>query len=111
MNYINMDPNCRDNKNYSFNNLSNNNKNRGHRIISIQDNNFMSNKGSSGDGRILNNNIYNMNFQKRIGGDKDNNNLNKNMNNNKNFRNDFGSHTQGSVSTYEYKGFKTFNFK
>ena len=111
MNYINMDPNCRDNKNYSFNNLSNNNKNRGHRIISIQDNNFMSNKGSSGDGRILNNNIYNMNFQKRIGGDKDNNNLNKNLNNNKNFRNDFGSHTQGSVSTYEYKGFKTFNFK
>ena len=111
MNYINMDPNVRDNKNYSFNNLSNNNKNRGHRIISIQDNNFMSNKGSSGDGRILNNNIYNMNFQKRIGGDKDNNNLNKNMNNNKNFRNDFGSHTQGSVSTYEYKGFKTFNFK
>ena len=111
MNYINMDPNCRDNKNYSFNNLSNNNKNRGNRIISIQDNNFMSNKGSSGDGRILNNNIYNMNFQKRIGGDKDNNNLNKNMNNNKNFRNDFGSHTQGSVSTYEYKGFKTFNFK
>ena len=111
MNYINMDANCRDNKNYSFNNLSNNNKNRGHRIISIQDNNFMSNKGSSGDGRILNNNIYNMNFQKRIGGDKDNNNLNKNMNNNKNFRNDFGSHTQGSVSTYEYKGFKTFNFK
>ena len=111
MNYINMDPNCRDNKNYSFNNLNNNNKNRGHRIISIQDNNFMSNKGSSGDGRILNNNIYNMNFQKRIGGDKDNNNLNKNMNNNKNFRNDFGSHTQGSVSTYEYKGFKTFNFK
>lgn len=111
MNYINMDPNIRDNKNYSFNNLSNNNKNRGHRIISIQDNNFMSNKGSSGDGRILNNNIYNMNFQKRIGGDKDNNNLNKNMNNNKNFRNDFGSHTQGSVSTYEYKGFKTFNFK
>ena len=57
MNYINMDPNCRDNKNYSFNNLSNNNKNRGNRIISIQDNNFMSNKGSSGDGRILNNNI------------------------------------------------------
>ena len=111
MNYINMDPNCRDNKNYSFNNLSNNNKNRGNRIISIQDNNFMSNKGSSGDGRILNNNIYNMNFQKRIGGDKDNNNLNKNLNNNKNFRNDFGSHTQGSVSTYEYKGFKTFNFK
>jgi hypothetical protein len=111
MNYINMDPNVRDNKNYSFNNLSNNNKNRGHRIISIQDNNFMSNKGSSGDGRILNNNIYNMNFQKRIGGDKDNNNLNKNLNNNKNFRNDFGSHTQGSVSTYEYKGFKTFNFK
>ena len=111
MNYINMDPNVRDNKNYSFNNLSNNNKNRGNRIISIQDNNFMSNKGSSGDGRILNNNIYNMNFQKRIGGDKDNNNLNKNMNNNKNFRNDFGSHTQGSVSTYEYKGFKTFNFK
>ena len=111
MNYINMDPNCRDNKNYSFNNLSNNNKNRGNRIISIQDNNFMSNKGSSGDGRILNNNIYNMNFQKRIGGEKDNNNLNKNMNNNKNFRNDFGSHTQGSVSTYEYKGFKTFNFK
>ena len=111
MNYINMDPNVRDNKNYSFNNLSNNNKNRGHRIISIQDNNFMSNKGSSGDGRILNNNIYNINFQKRIGGDKDNNNLNKNMNNNKNFRNDFGSHTQGSVSTYEYKGFKTFNFK
>ena len=111
MNYINMDPNIRDNKNYSFNNLSNNNKNRGNRIISIQDNNFMSNKGSSGDGRILNNNIYNMNFQKRIGGDKDNNNLNKNMNNNKNFRNDFGSHTQGSVSTYEYKGFKTFNFK
>ena len=110
MNYINMDPNCRDNKNYSFNNLSNNNK-RGNRIISIQDNNFMSNKGSSGDGRILNNNIYNMNFQKRIGGDKDNNNLNKNLNNNKNFRNDFGSHTQGSVSTYEYKGFKTFNFK
>jgi hypothetical protein len=111
MNYINMDPNVRDNKNYSFNNLSNNNKNRGNRIISIQDNNFMSNKGSSGDGRILNNNIYNMNFKKRIGGDKDNNNLNKNLNNNKNFRNDFGSHTQGSVSTYEYKGFKTFNFK
>ena len=52
-----------------------------------------------------------MNFPKRIGLDKDNNNnLNKNMNN-KNIRNEFGSHTQGPLGTYEYKGFKTFNFK
>ena len=109
MNYINMDSNNRDNKNYSFNNLSNNNK-RGHRIISIQDNNFLTNKGSSGEGRGFNpNSLYNMNFQKRIGLDKDNN-LNKNMNN-KNIRNEFGSHTQGPLGTYEYKGFKTFNFK
>jgi hypothetical protein len=106
-----MDSNNRDNKNYSFNNLSNNNK-RGHRIISIQDNNFLTNKGNSGEGRGFNpNNLYNMNFQKRIGLDKDNNNnLNKNMNN-KNIRNEFGSHTQGPLGTYEYKGFKTFNFK
>ena len=111
MNYINMDSNNRDTKNYSFNNLSNNNK-RGHRIISIQDNNFLTNKGNSGEGRGYNpNNLYNMNFPKRIGLDKDNNNnLNKNMNN-KNIRNEFGSHTQGPLGTYEYKGFKTFNFK
>ena len=110
MNYINMDSNNRDNKNYSFNNLSNNNK-RGHRIISIQDNNFLTNKGTSGEGRGYNtNNLYNMNFQKRIGLDKDNNNLNKNINN-KNMRNEFGAHTQGPLGTYEYKGFKTFNFK
>ena len=83
MNYINMDSNNRDNKNYSFNNLSNNNK-RGNRIISIQENNYLSNKGTSGEGRLLNNNIYNINYSKR---DKDN--LNKNMNN-KNIRNDFG---------------------
>ena len=106
MNYINMDSN----KNYSFNNLSNNNK-RGHRIISIQDNNFLSNKGKREEGRVFNNNnIYNSNYPKRIGLDKDNNNLNKNMNN-KNIRNDFGNHTQGPLGTYEYKGFKTFNFK
>ena len=117
-NYINMDSNPRENKNYSFNNLTNNNKNRGHRIISIQDNNFISNnKGSSGEGRIYNNNnnIYNMNYPKRIALDKDNNtnNTNKNMNNNsKNIRGDFNSHTQGPISGgYEYKGFKTFNFK
>ena len=114
-NYINMDSNPRENKNYSFNNLSNNNKNRGHRIISIQDNNFIPNtKGNSGEGRIYNNNIYNMNYQKRIGLDKDNNsnNVNKNMNNNKNIRNDFNNHTQGPLGgAYEYKGFKTFNFK
>ena len=114
-----MDSNPRENKNYSFNNLTNNNKNRGHRIISIQDNNFISNnKGSSGEGRIYNNNnnnIYNMNYPKRIALDKDNNtnNTNKNMNNNsKNIRGDFNSHTQGPISGgYEYKGFKTFNFK
>ena len=120
-NYINMDSNPRENKNYSFNNLSNNNKNRGHRIISIQDNNYIPNtKGSSGEGRIYNNNsnnIYNMNYPKRIGLDKDNtNNTNKNMNNNKNIRNDFNNnhnnHTQGPLgAAYEYKGFKTFNFK
>ena len=106
MNYINMDSNNRDNKNYSFNNLSNNNK-RGNRIISIQENNYLSNKGTSGEGRLLNNNIYNINYSKR---DKDN--LNKNMNN-KNIRNDFGNcnHTQTPLGTYEYKGFKTFNFK
>ena len=110
INYINMDSNNRDNKNYSFNNLSNNNK-RGHKIISIQDNNFLTNKGISGEGRGYNtNNLYNMNFQKRIGLDKDNNNLNKNINN-KNMRNEFGAHTQGPLGTYEYKGFKTFNFK
>ena len=61
MNYINMDSNNRDNKNYSFNNLSNNNK-RGNRIISIQENNYLSNKGTSGEGRLLNNNIYNINY-------------------------------------------------
>ena len=117
-NYINMDSNPRENKNYSFNNLSTNNKNRGHRIISIQDNNFISNnKGSSGEGRIYNNNnnnMYNMNYPKRIGLDKNNiNNTNKNMNNNKNIRNDFNNnHTQGPLGgAYEYKGFKTFNFK
>ena len=101
MNYINMDSNNRDNKNYSFNNLSNNNK-RGNRIISIQENNYLSNKGTSGEGRLLNNNIYNINYSKR---DKDN--LNKNI------RNDFGNcnHTQTPLGTYEYKGFKTFNFK
>ena len=106
MNYINMDSNNRDNKNYSFNNLSNNNK-RGNRIISIQENNYLSNKGTSGEGRLLNNNIYNINYSKR---DKDN--LNKNMNN-KNIRNDFVNcnHTQTPLGTYEYKGFKTFNFK
>ena len=106
MNYINMDSNNRDNKNYSFNNLSNNNK-RGNRIISIQENNYLSNKGTSGEGRLLNNNIYNINYSKR---DKDN--LNKNMNN-KNIRNDFDNcnHTQTPLGTYEYKGFKTFNFK
>jgi hypothetical protein len=55
-----------------------------------------------------------MNYPKRIGLDKDNtNNTNKNMNNNsKNIRGDFNSHTQGPISGgYEYKGFKTFNFK
>ena len=110
MNYINMDVNNRDSKNYSFNNLSTNNK-RGHKIISLQDNNFLSNKGTSGEGRVFNNNnIYHMNYPKRIGIDKDNTNLNKNMNN-KNIRNDFSNHTQGPLGTYEYKGFKTFNFK
>ena len=112
MNYINMDSNPRDNKNYSFNNLSSTNKNRGHRLISLQDNNFISNKGSTGEGKVLNNNnIYNINYPKRIGVEKINNsNLNKNMNN-KNIRNEFGNHTQGPLGTYEYKGFKTFNFK
>ena len=107
MNYINMDSNSRDNKNYSFNNLSSNNNKRGNRIISIQENNFLSNKGTSGEGRILNNNIYNINYSKR---DKEN--LNKNMNN-KNIRNDFSNnnHNQTPLGTYEYKGFKTFNFK
>ena len=111
MNYINMDSNNRDSKNYSFNNLSNNNK-RGNRIISIQDNNFLSKKGISVEGRVFNNNnIYNMNYPKRIGLEKDNSNLNKNMNN-KNIRNEFSNHhTQGPIGTYEYKGFKTFNFK
>jgi hypothetical protein len=58
-----------------------------------------------------------MNYPKRIGLDKDNtNNTNKNMNNNKNIRNDFNNnhnnHTQGPLGgAYEYKGFKTFNFK
>ena len=106
-----MDSNNRDSKNYSFNNLSNNNK-RGNRIISIQDNNFLSNKGISVEGRVFNNNnIYNMNYPKRIGLEKDNSNLNKNMNN-KNIRNEFSNHhTQGPIGTYEYKGFKTFNFK
>jgi len=112
MNYINMDSNPRDNKNYSFNNLSSTNKNRGHRLISLQENNFISNKGSTGEGKVLNNNnIYNINYPKRIGVEKINNsNLNKNMNN-KNIRNEFGNHTQGPLGTYEYKGFKTFNFK
>ena len=107
-NYINIDSNSRDNKNYSFNNISSSNKNRGNKLISLQDNNFIANKGSN-EGRGINTNYYNVNYMKRI--DKDNNiNLNKNILHNKNNKNEYGNKTQGSLG-YEYKGFKTFNFK
>ena len=107
-NYINIDSNSRDNKNYSFNNISSSNKNRGNKLISLQDNNFIANKGSN-EGRGINTNYYNVNYMKR--NDKDNNiNLNKNILHNKNNKNEYGNKTQGSLG-YEYKGFKTFNFK
>jgi hypothetical protein len=93
INYINLEVDNNREKNYSFNSTNNNKNLRGNRI-------------NNGDGRIYNNNYYNLNYSKRVG-DKDNSNQNIN-NQNKNIKN-FETSTQNSLG-YEYKGFKTFNF-
>ena len=92
MNYINLEVDNKD-KNYSFNNVNNVN--------------LRGNRTNNGDAKIYNN-FYNLNYSKRMGGDKDNSSHNLN-NQNKNSKNNFESPTPNSIG-YEYKGFKTFNF-
>ena len=92
MNYINLEVDNKD-KNYSFNNVNNVN--------------LRGNRTNNGDAKIYNN-FYNLNYSKRMGGDKDNSSHNLN-NQNKNSKNNFESPSPNSIG-YEYKGFKTFNF-
>ena len=102
MNYINLDVDNRD-KNYSFNHMNNMSN------LNINSNkNLKVNRINNGDGRIYNN-IYNINYSKRLG-DKDISNK-KSGNPNKNIKNNYENQAQNSLG-YEYKGaFKTFNFK
>ena len=93
MNYINLEVDSKD-KNYTFKHLSNNNSK-----------NLRGNRINNGDARM--NNLYNLNYSKRLG-NKDNLNQN-NSNHNKNIKNNFEAPSQNSLG-YEYKGFKTFNF-
>ena len=81
-NYINIDVDNNKEKNYSFTNKQN----------------MKNNQINNGDGRIYNN-FYNLNYTKK--GD----NTNHQHNQNKNAKNVY------ETQPYEYKGFKTFNFK
>ena len=91
MNYINLEVDNKD-KNYSYNNINMN---------------LRGNRTNNGDAKIYNN-FYNLNYSKRVGGDKNNSNQNLNIQN-KNIKNNYENPTPNSMA-YEYKGFKTFNF-
>ena len=91
MNYINLEVDNKD-KNYSYNNINMN---------------LRGNRTNNGDAKIYNN-FYNLNYSKRVGGDKNNSNQNLNIQN-KNIKNNYENPTPNSIA-YEYKGFKTFNF-
>ena len=98
INYINIDVENRE-KNNSFNHLNNINANK----------NLKVNRINNGDGRIYNN-FYNLNYSKRVGEKENSNKRSTNQNQNKNIKNNYDAPGQSSVG-YEYKGFKTFNFK
>ena len=94
LNYINIDVENRE-KNNSFNHINNKN--------------LKVNRINNGDGRIYNN-FYNLNYSKRVGEKENTNKKITNQNQNKNIKNNYDTPGQSSVG-YEYKGFKTFNFK